>query len=306
MVSETKRPLEHRQAYITRQELYHRQNPGAYRYFRNVRMSRPTGEVSRMDVEENREDRTNPQMREKRGSIDDLGMGTQIIRKIPRTQLGFVEQPFIRLRYADIKLLEGAFGSAAAYQWAVNDIWDPDVTGVGHQPHMRDLWATQYNWYSVAKCDYKITVVNANQHEHTSTALGDTEFSVPALVTAFVVHASTDGDWNGTGVFPQMEVRNRRHDAVIVRDTAPTVFSGTWNPGEGSLDNLNNESDFEYTAIGSSPNVRRSLVVNTQPLQQITQPGIDIAIINAVYVMVELEYTVQFVECPTATRQVSS
>ena len=49
------------------------------------------------------------------------------------------------------------------YQFLANSIWDPDSTGVGHQPYGTDLLSQIYNRYRVISCSYVIggTVLNA-------------------------------------------------------------------------------------------------------------------------------------------------
>lgn len=60
----------------------------------------------------------------------------------------------VHMRYADLVTLNAGAGTAASYVFAANDIFDPNVTGVGHQPMGHDEWATFYKFYRVigAKC----------------------------------------------------------------------------------------------------------------------------------------------------------
>lgn len=43
------------------------------------------------------------------------------------------------------------------YQWNLNSTFDPDRSGTGHQPYLRDTYATLYNRYRVFACDYRVT-----------------------------------------------------------------------------------------------------------------------------------------------------
>lgn len=43
------------------------------------------------------------------------------------------------------------------YQFNLNDIFDPNRTGVGHQPYGHDTLQTLYNRYRVISCGYRIT-----------------------------------------------------------------------------------------------------------------------------------------------------
>lgn len=51
-------------------------------------------------------------------------------------------------------------------QWRTNSIFDPDLTGVGHQPRYHDQWTTLYRKYYVRKCHVTIRV-------HTTTPTAD-------------------------------------------------------------------------------------------------------------------------------------
>jgi len=42
--------------------------------------------------------------------------------------------------------------------WNLNSIFDPNRTGLGHQPYGHDTFATLYNRYRVIGCSYAITI----------------------------------------------------------------------------------------------------------------------------------------------------
>lgn len=48
----------------------------------------------------------------------------------------------------------------ATQSWNLNSIYDPDRTGVGHQPLGYDQWNTFYNRYRVFKVGYNIQITN--------------------------------------------------------------------------------------------------------------------------------------------------
>lgn len=47
-----------------------------------------------------------------------------------------------------------------SYQYRLNSIYDPNYTGVGHQPLGHDELATLYNRYRVVGCSYKVVMTN--------------------------------------------------------------------------------------------------------------------------------------------------
>lgn len=63
--------------------------------------------------------------------------------------LGFPKRQMVRLKYSDTMQLTPGLASAAEYTYRCNSLFDPDSTGVGHQPRTFDQWALLYNKYTV-------------------------------------------------------------------------------------------------------------------------------------------------------------
>jgi hypothetical protein len=57
-----------------------------------------------------------------------------------------------RLRYSDNFNLAGASGVVASYVFAANGLFDPNITGTGHQPMGFDQLMLSYNHYIVTEC----------------------------------------------------------------------------------------------------------------------------------------------------------
>lgn len=68
---------------------------------------------------------------------------------------GFPSSKMVRLRYATTFTLNPGAGQAQQ-QFRANSVFDPDYTGVGHQPMNFDNWASVYDRYVVVRS--KITV----------------------------------------------------------------------------------------------------------------------------------------------------
>lgn len=70
---------------------------------------------------------------------------------------GFPGRNIVRLRYAErIDIAPAAPASFGFHNFCANGIWDPNITGTGHQPMGFDQWAGFYNHYVVIGS--KITV----------------------------------------------------------------------------------------------------------------------------------------------------
>ena len=74
------------------------------------------------------------------------------------------------LTYCDTKTIVPAAG-AAHHTFCLNDLNDPDVTGVGHQPAYHDQWSNHYGKYRVLSASWKITF-RTHRATHFDTYLG--------------------------------------------------------------------------------------------------------------------------------------
>nr|QXP07587.1 MAG: putative capsid protein [Arizlama virus] len=71
------------------------------------------------------------------------------------------DRTYIKLTYSELGALTyGGAGTAAAYQYISNALYDPNYTGGGHQPLGFDQWAAFYNKYRVYGMKYTITFTN--------------------------------------------------------------------------------------------------------------------------------------------------
>lgn len=82
----------------------------------------------------------------------------------PGRSLGFPSQQTVQLRYCtSVNLVDAVGGVLDIHAFRCNGIFDPDVTGVGHQPLGRDQWNDFYNHYYVKQA--KITIKFNNQSQ---------------------------------------------------------------------------------------------------------------------------------------------
>lgn len=59
-----------------------------------------------------------------------------------------------KMKYAEDVTTDGLTGM---YRFRLNSVFDPNLTGVGHQPYAFDQLATLYNRYRVISCGWRIT-----------------------------------------------------------------------------------------------------------------------------------------------------
>lgn len=91
--------------------------------------------------------------------------GKRRFRRTTRPQGNLLKVPFppsflCRLKYSDyVTVTQSAAGIPGAYQFRLNSLFDPDLTGSGHQPYFYDqlTGTTKYAKYTVYGCRWRIT-----------------------------------------------------------------------------------------------------------------------------------------------------
>lgn len=82
------------------------------------------------------------------------------------------------LRYADTITLSSTSGAVASWVFAANGLYDPDITGTGHQPAGFDQMMLSYEHYCVTKAR-----ISATFHNNTTSVFPTVGLSVNAAAT---------------------------------------------------------------------------------------------------------------------------
>lgn len=116
----------------------------------------------------------------------------------------------------------------------LNSVWDPERTGVGHQPYGRDTYATMYNKYRVFKCAWRIDIVASN---YCRTVV------IPQN------HANTTGNRTLLAEFPRAIIKHQTTAGV------PMKFVGhCYLPGIAGVTSRTYAGSDDYAAaMGTSP-----------------------------------------------------
>lgn len=101
--------------------------------------------------------------------------------KIARNRTGFPQRMRMNHRYATNIFRSAAAGAISTFVFSANGMFDPDITGTGHQPTYFDKMAALYDHYTVLSSKVSVVAVSIS----TSTAkaaeivlnLGDTASS---------------------------------------------------------------------------------------------------------------------------------
>lgn len=237
-----------------------------------------------------------------------VGMGLQVTRPPKSIPKLYNNNYTVTLTYADNYRYDVDQAGTTSYgqTWRMNSLFDPDLTGTGHQPLCRDLWASQYDYYAVLACRYTIRLYNANDDGITYTATGTSQQRPGAVnVTTIATTSTTDiAASSGGDIYPIAEMKNTR-TWMLPPDTSLEI-KGELTPGDFLVDAKDADSDATWTAVGSNPTVGRYLGLVITGCQWTGLVGISHATFSAIQAQVILEYDVQFTQVSTTNRGLPS
>lgn len=112
-------------------------------------------------------------------------------------------QQIVKLRYVDVVTVNPGVGTTASHLFRANSIFDPDLTGTGHQPLGHDQWATFYAHYTVAKATISVRAMSRGE----DVAADNTLIGVTTLTTTLLSAGTAGttiveqgrGSWNVLG-----------------------------------------------------------------------------------------------------------
>lgn len=229
------------------------------------------------------------------------GLDVTIPRAVPHC---YNNNYTVRLTYADNYRHTVNYGASARQVFRANSIFDPDFTGVGHQPFFRDMWASQYDFYTVLACDYEIHLYNGCVQTLTTTATGTNANRYGSVQVSFLPSTESSDYVTSTTVYPIAEMKNVTTRFLVPEDV--TVFTGTVTPGDFVVDAKDMDSDNTWVAVGSNPNVPRFIGYVITSAQWAAMSGQDRTPFIDIQAYVKLNYTVQFTQINPSLRQVPS
>lgn len=188
---------------------------------------------------------------------------------------GLPDRLFVKLRYNQTALFSDAVGGVPKYYiYSGNSVYDPDITGTGHQPYLYDQWTTLYSAYRCHGSKIRVNVWN--------NATGSTNSQVMCTVAALpqTTVLSTADEYR------EMPHTRRCYTSLYRPHTATKWFYMTPQKVYG-ITKYNALGDHNWQAgIASSPSSQFSWQVYLQP--------VDMASTWACYVMVDIIYYVEF------------
>jgi hypothetical protein len=179
----------------------------------------------------------------------------------------------VNMKYCESVLLSSTT-SPATYFFALNDIFDPNYTGTGHQPLGHDQWAAFYDQFRVLSVDIGVKMLN--------------DSSLPAVAGGVIkVNTTSSADYQTAFETPHsqmhlmspLDVAPTSQRALRWRNVKPWTIVG--------LTAAEYRGEAGYAgATASSPSIR------TPFLQLISQCADKLTAVDVRFV-VEIDYTVE-------------
>jgi len=192
-------------------------------------------------------------------------------RALPSKSFGQPKTKMVNVPYHDqVTLFTAVSGGSGYWQYRVNSIYDPDLTGLGHQPLSHDQWALFYNHYVVNKCaaTFKFT--------YNGTA------SVPFYVGVALTDDSTTSATAGTSSFNTL-AENKHVRWKLVRPNESSVTTITYNVNPLKFLGRSMFSDDVKATFGNNPTESAVFTVFCIPIDAAVPPP-------ALYCEVDLNY----------------
>lgn len=235
-----------------------------------------------------------------------VGQGLQVTvpRNIPH---GYNNNYTVRLTYSDCVNItfSGSGGSASRY-FSLNSIYDPDASGGGHQPLMRDLWASQYDYYAVLSTSYHIEAYNCGYDSIGWTTVGTNQQKVSGCIATLMPTTNTLDITNAASglPFPACEMKNTQSQGLWPEGIIE--WDGTLTPGDFIVDAKDSDNDNTWTAVGSNPTVQRYLGVVFNSCNSGAFGGATETPFTNIQLWYTLHYDVQFTQINQTLRAYSS
>lgn len=193
----------------------------------------------------------------------------RIIRGLGRN-FGFPNTMITKLRYCDNISLTSTLGVRALQVYSANGIFDPDITGIGHQPMYRDNYAAIYDHYTVIGS--KITVTFSSITNNTPMVcgiMGNDDSVVTLTVTTLQ---------EGNNAVSQLIGSNGSETGTLTNWFSPLQMFGVDTKDDGGA----------TTVVGANPSEGYFFGVWAAT-------G-DVASTGILWAKVQIEYTVKFQE----------
>jgi len=184
-----------------------------------------------------------------------------------------------RLVYSDAYGITGQGGVLTYYSWRANGVYDPDLTGTGHQPMGRDTYAALYNHCCVINSAVNLKFVS---QDHTYAS---------ACPCGVLLHE--DGTLSASSGTALIEQGASSWTVTSLRATTPVMLGKTYDAKEWfGIKDIEDNMDRIGSPVGSNPTEIAAFSFWCQPGATTASGGL--------YLIVNIVYDVLWTE-PTET-----
>lgn len=237
-------------------------------------------------------------------AAEEVGSGLRVTKPPRHVPHCYNNNYTVRLTYADNYRHLINYGAGASQIWRSNSLFDPDYTGTGHQPLMRDLWASMYDYYAILQCDYEITLYNGGTDTITWTAGGSQNQRIGSAQVTFLRSTNTADFFNPTAIYPAAEMKNT--STYFLPPEGTVTIKGSVTPGDFIVDAKDADSDTTWTAQGANPAVPQYIGYMLSAANYSSFVGQSATPFSAIQAYAKLDYTVQFTQVNQSLRALPS
>lgn len=182
------------------------------------------------------------------GKMTRFSKGKRVARKRKRkrgapkiTRNVLSKKSIVKMNYVDTVSIDPGVAAITSHVFRANSIFDPDFTGIGHQPFTHDTFQTLYRDYRVTHCRMKVTPLS-----------NDGANVVPGLWGVYSDADTTLTYPSGTSVIEDPRNNNKWGLTSMSANRAGDQYTGpltlTFNASE-----LGPEGQFNVVPFGANP-----------------------------------------------------
>lgn len=194
------------------------------------------------------------------GTIGANNNDERVIEKVKRYAFkSYEDEVVVKMPYADQSGSTTTLVTniSSFWQYKVNSIFDPDLTGVGHQPLGRDTWASIYNYYKVLECNIMVEIVDTNLSATGGSAAAQAPTYYGLMLDITATPPGTRLAWleavennnNRQQMFSEIQLAN----VIASRGPNSLKFNMKWTPDLFDKSIIQGGGDPGWTAVGSDP-----------------------------------------------------
>lgn len=187
--------------------------------------------------------------------------------------VGFPKKLTATLKYHEQIYLPSLTGSYSVMNFCLNGLFDPNLSGVGHQPLYFDQYMAIYNHYTVIGAKVKVTLFQST-----------TSASVPFKS---VLYENPDTTLSITDMSTLAE-QSKSSSSVLINGTTPRYMTHKWSAKKTFGGSVMGNDELRGDA-GANPVEQSVCAIITRPVDYVADTG-------ALYGMVDIEYITVFTE----------